>query len=353
MSEWLERIWYPTAPPGFPARLALGPLTLASWVFRAGASLRAAAYRRHLFPVHKVSGTLVASIGNLNVGGMGKTPVVIYLAQLCSLRGKKVAVVTRGYGRRVYGEVVLKPGTTFSAEAVGDEPLLISQRCPTVTVFVGSDRVRLVERARDESEAKIVLVDDGMQHHRLARDLELVVIDQAAGFGNGHQLPRGPLREPFSALRRADLLWLQRSESTNLPPLPPQIPQVHALHGVASAIAPDQSVHPISAIAAQKLFVFAGIARPRALLENWRRLGLQVHGARFFADHHSFRPQELDRLKAEARAAGASILATTEKDRVRLPQGFPAWALRLEVEVVQGMPHLLQAFGLSTGKEQG
>jgi len=354
MSAWLERIWYPAAPPGLPARLALGPLTLASWVFRAGASLRATAYRRRLFKVHRVSGTFVVSIGNLNVGGMGKTPVVIYLAQLCARRGKKVAVVTRGYGRRARGEMVLQPGTASSAEAVGDEPLLISQRCPTATVFVGADRVRLVERARDEAKANIVLVDDGMQHRRLARDLELVVIDEAAGFGNGHQLPRGPLREAFSALRRADLLWLQRSEVANLPKLPSDIPQVHALHALASAIAPDRSVHPISAIAAQKLFVFSGIARPRGLLENWRRLGLRVQGARFFADHHSFAPRELARLEAEARAAGASILATTEKDQVRLPQGFPAWALRLEVEVIQGMSPLLQALGFSTdGNRQG
>jgi tetraacyldisaccharide 4'-kinase len=354
MSQWLEPIWYPSAPPGLPARLALGPLTLASWLFRAGVKLRASAYRHRLFPVHKISGTLVVSIGNLNVGGMGKTPVVIYLAQLCSQRGKKVAVVTRGHGRRGRGEVVLKPGATFSAEAAGDEPLLISQRCPAATVFVGSDRTRLAERARDEAGAEVVLLDDGMQHHRLARDLELVVIDQAAGFGNGRPLPRGPLREPVSAAERADLLWIQRSESADWPILPHQIPQIHAIHSVGSAIAPDRSVLPIPAIADQKLFVFAGIARPRALLENWRQLGLQIRGARFFPDHHFFQPHELDSIKAQAEAAGASILATTEKDRVRLPPDFPAWALRLEVAVVKGMPHLLQAFGFSsTGKEQG
>jgi tetraacyldisaccharide 4'-kinase len=247
--------------------------------------------------------------------------------------------------------MVLSPGTSYGAELVGDEPLLISQRCPAATVFVGSDRVRLAERARDEAGAKIILLDDGMQHRRLNRDLEIAVIDQAAGFGNGRLLPRGPLREPVSALGRVDLLWINRAESDDLPPIAAAIPRIWAVHAVRSAVAPDGSLRPLSAFAAERPFVFAAVARPRALLQSWKRLGLHIQGARFFADHHLFRPRELEQIQAEARAAGASVLATTEKDRVRLPKDFPAWALRLEVKVVSGARTLLQSLGIESNPD--
>jgi len=348
MSQCLERIWYPKARPGIPERIALSPLTAASWAFRAGIAIRSAAYRHRVLPVRTVVGTRIVSIGNLNVGGAGKTPVVIYLAELCLRHGRKVAVISRGYGRQATREVMLSPGTSYGAELVGDEPLLISQRCPAATVFVGSDRVRLAERARDEAGAKIILLDDGMQHRRLERDLEIAVIDQAAGFGNGRLLPRGPLREPVSALRRADLLWINRGESNNLLELAANTPRITAVHAVGSAVAPDGSLHPLSALAAERSFVFAAVARPRALVQSWKRLGLSIQGARFFADHHFFQPRELDQIRAEAGAAGATVLATTEKDRVRLPKDFPAWALRLEVKVVDGMRTLLRALEIES-----
>lgn len=354
MSECLERIWYPNARPGIPERIALSPLTAVSWAFRAGVAMRSAAYRHRVLPVRTVVGTRIVSIGNLNVGGTGKTPVVIYLAELCSRHGRRVAVISRGYGRQAGREVMLSPGASEAAEFVGDEPLLISQRCRAATVLVGSDRVRLAERARDEAGANVILLDDGMQHRRLKRDLEIAVIDQAAGFGNGYLLPRGPLREPVTALRRADLLWINRGESHQLPELCVNIPAISAIHAVRSVVSPEGSIHPLSAFAAQKAFVFAAVARPRALVQSWRRLGLNIQGTRFFADHHFFQPRELDQIRAEARTAGATVLATTEKDRVRLPKDFPAWALRLEVKVVEGMQTLLRALEIeSASDDQG
>jgi tetraacyldisaccharide 4'-kinase len=128
-------------------------------------------------------------------------------------------------------------------------------------------------------------------------------------------------------------------------------PRITAIRAVRSAVAPDGSLHPLSALAKERAFVFAAVARPRALVQSWKRLGLNIRGARFFADHHFFQPRELDQIRAEASAAGATVLATTEKDRARLPKDFPAWALRLEVEVVEGMGTLLRGLEIETSAD--
>src|SRR6185436_15940539 len=137
-----------------------------------------------------------------------KTPVVIFLAELAARAGKKVAVLSRGYGRASRADVRFDAANLLPASEVGDEPRLIAQRCPEATVWVGRDRAALARQARDAG-AEVLLLDDGMQHRRLARDVDIVVVDAAAGFGNGRLLPAGPLREPLSQLSRASFVWLR------------------------------------------------------------------------------------------------------------------------------------------------
>src|SRR5262249_45604722 len=200
-----ERLWYPDPAEARSTSVGLGPLRMAELLFRAGAGLRNALEDRGVLRSERVAGPKVISVGNLTVGGAGKTPAVIHLAGLFSGNGQRVAVLSRGYGRRSSHDVVVTPLTPFSM--AGAEPLLIARPCPAAVVLVGSNRVALAKRARDEYGAEVILLDDGMQYRSLARDVDIAVIDEAVGLGNGRLLPRGPLREPPAALRRSSLLW--------------------------------------------------------------------------------------------------------------------------------------------------
>ncbi len=206
----IERVFYPSEPEPWGRRALLSPLTAVSWTYGAAVRLRGALYDTGLLRAERVEGLRVISVGNVNVGGTGKTPAVLHLAELLVREGRKVGILTRGYGRGS------KEPLTFigteplpSVEDAGDEPLLLARRCPAVRLFVGADRVASAYRARDEFGLDTVLLDDGFQHRRLARDEDLVVVDESVGLGNGHMLPRGPLREPRSALRRATLFWIR------------------------------------------------------------------------------------------------------------------------------------------------
>src|SRR4051812_63632 len=198
----LERIWYQDQ-----MSLAARALAIPELAFRAAASVRNALYDRGALRSVRAGNARVISVGNLTVGGSGKTPAVIHLATLLSGAGRRVFVLSRGYGRRSRTPVIFRASDAPSWEDAGDEPLLIARRCPDVTLMVGADRAALALEAVRRG-AEVILLDDGFQHRRLHRDLDLLVVDGAVGFGNGRLLPRGPLREPLSSLRRAGLIWL-------------------------------------------------------------------------------------------------------------------------------------------------
>jgi tetraacyldisaccharide 4'-kinase len=209
----------------------LSPLTVVSWTYGAAVRLRGALYDKGLLRAERVEGLRVISVGNLNVGGTGKTPAVLCLAELLVREGRKVGILTRGYGRGSKVPLTFTGAEPLpSVEEASDEPLLLARRCPQARIFVGADRVAGAYRARDEYGLDTVLLDDGFQHRRLARDEDIVVVDEAVGLGNGHMLPRGPLREPHSSLRRATLLWLR------VAPAPRGGPHISALPGARTAV---------------------------------------------------------------------------------------------------------------------
>jgi tetraacyldisaccharide 4'-kinase len=190
-----------------------------------------------------------------------------------------------------------------------------------------------------------------MQHRQLARDVELVVVDERVGLGNGQLLPRGPLREPISALKRASLLWVRSAEAGGAKPLPKvDAPVVRARYRVKELVSPAGEVRDAYALRGRRVLALAGLARPASFLRTLQGLGVTVPATRFFGDHHAFTEAELEQVKAQADQSGL-LVVTTEKDWMRLPPSFPAWVVRLEVEVTTGADALLHALGLDESSE--
>lgn len=296
----------------------------ASWAYGLGVRLR-----RHSRPT-RIDGLQVVSIGNLLVGGAGKTPVVLYLAERALAAGRRVAVLSRGYARKSPQPVSwLGAGIALPSVAdVGDEPRLIARRLPKVHLFIDADRVAAAQAAK-AAGCEVAFLDDGYQHQRLHRDVN-VLID--AGIGNGRLLPAGPLREPTTASTRADVLWA-RDGATSLHA--PQALRVEARHEATSLLDPLGGVLPISTLQGRRVVAFAGLARPVGFLSTLTAAGANVVESHLFADHHPFTGNELARLERSAAKHDAWLL-TTEKDQERLPCGFKVWVPRLSIRIISG-----------------
>jgi tetraacyldisaccharide 4'-kinase len=305
---------------------ALWPLSLAALGYRAGAAL----FRQSARPVR--AGAPVISVGNLVVGGAGKTPVALELAERLLRRGKQPALLSRGYGRRA--RLPLEVSEHMPCSLTGDEPLLLKRRCPRLRVLVGPRRAALAAQAVARG-ADVLLLDDGLQHSALERDLDVVVMDASNPTGNGRLLPRGPLREPLDSLRRVrrGLLWLTRCDL----PRAQELPRLPLAGPVESAFAARDG-QPLAGRAA---FLFAGLARPDSFEALARAHGVRVVGRRWFRDHHPYTRRDLEQLRRAAQSAGAEMLLTTEKDSVRLAAhdltGSPAIAsVPVDLRIVGG-----------------
>jgi tetraacyldisaccharide 4'-kinase len=304
--------WWRADPPLWS--LALMPAELG---YRAGAALHRSLARRVRAKVP------VISVGNLAVGGAGKTPVTLFLAKLLIARGRRPVVLSRGYGRIAGGARLVTADS--SAHEVGDEPLLLARR--GLTVVVGPHRAQLLDLAPD---ADVALLDDGLQHHALERDLDVIVADASNPLGNGCVLPRGPLREPLSALRRVKrgLLWLTRCDL-------PRDPRVEDLVDLGFPVV--ESAFTASAnLRGKRAFLFAGIARPPSFEATVRALGAEIAGARWFRDHHFFSPEDVALVRREAQRAGAEVIATTEKDFVRLGETAGIVPVPVDLTILRG-----------------
>ena len=298
----MSGFWWRRDEPAW-AEVALWPLSLASLAYRGGAALSRGSIR----PVR--AGAPVISVGNLVVGGAGKTPVALELAERLLRRGKQPALLSRGYGRRARHPLEVLERTP--CDLAGDEPLLLKRRCPRLRVLVGPRRALLASQAVARG-ADVLLLDDGLQHHELERDLDVVVMDASNPVGNGRLLPRGPLREPLDSLGRVrrGLLWLTRCDlprAAELPRLP--------LSGPVESAFVARDAQPLDGKAA---FLFAGLARPPSFDALVRARGAKVLGSRWFGDHHAYSSRDLQQLRRAAELAGAEVLVTTEKDAVRL-----------------------------------
>ncbi len=300
------RWWYSRTPPPAWARLVLAPAA------RLFATLTA---RRLRTTVPVRVGAFVISVGNLTVGGAGKTPVARELARLLSAQGVAVSVLSRGYGGSEPGPLRVDPQRHTAAE-VGDEPLMLSADLP---VIIARDRVAGAEAAV-KAGARVVVLDDAHQNPALVKDLSIIVVDGESRdgewpFGHGDICPLGPLREPFAVgLARADLVVVVLP--VGLDTLDDTLRQALSAKPIAVA-----RLHPNRPANDQPVLGFAGVAKPWKVERALRAAGWPLVGFHAFADHRPYGARELKALQAEA-AKGGAILATTEKDLARLPPAF-------------------------------
>lgn len=287
-----------------------------------------------------VEGLQVVSVGNLIVGGAGKTPVVIYLADWALRAGQRVAILSRGYGRASTAAVHWSSETPRLPDVtqVGDEPRLIARRLPAVELFIDADRLTAA-RAAKAAGCTVAILDDGYQHQQLARDVNLLI---DAGIGNGRLLPAGPLREPLSAAARADVLWA-RDGARDLA-ASPAATRVSATHEVTTALAPDGTEQPIWKLKNRRVIAFAALARPSRFLKDLADAGANVLESHLFSDHAAFTPADIRRLEQAAERNDA-LLVTTEKDRERLPETMALWLPRVTVRLDEGREELAQRLG--------
>lgn len=378
--------------------LALAPLGL---LYGAVARARLRLYGSGLLKSERV-GAPVVSVGNLTAGGTGKTPLVEWAARALAREGLRACVLTRGYGRADEGRrVVASDGERVLAEVAecGDEPRLLAENLlGAASVVCDRDRVAAARWARGELGAEVFVLDDGFQHLRLARDLDIVTLDASAPWGGGHMLPRGLLREPRSGLRRADCVVITRAElAADLGALRAEVsrlcgaevftsrlrtrglrplgvpggrgegfaarelesPVVGSLEGsavgsVESPVAGSSAglggrfglVSPASV--GGRVAAFCAIGNPRAFFEHLRRGGFELCHARAFPDHHAYERSEVEAFGREAARRGAQALLTTAKDAVKLRASvfaLPCYVVETELEFEDeaGLLRLLRA----------
>ena len=334
--------WLASGPEPLGVRALWSPLAPLAFVYGRAAALHRGLYRRGLLRARRV-GAQVVSVGNLVVGGTGKTPTAAWLAGRLQRRGRRVALVGRGHGGDLRDPVrVVSDGRRVhsSGRVAGDEALVLAAHAPGVPVLVARDRVQAGLRAVSAFGAEVLVLDDGFQHHGLARDLDVVCVDARQGFGNRRVLPRGPLREPLGALGSADAVVvvdgpLAAADAELLLRWTPGACRVAARRR-ARALRPlaGGPGTPPRVLDGMPVGMLAGLARPESLRRTLASLGAQVVAERCFRDHHRYAERDVAGLSREA-----PLWVTTEKDAVKIPAAWVAGAdvrvLSIELEVEQ------------------
>ena len=353
---------------GFRATLMRLFLGTMSGLFRLGVWIRLWRYRNEWKPRHRL-GTQVISVGNLTVGGTGKTPVVELLARTLRERGREVAILSRGYkskkldepqhwtsrdGRKIPGIEMPKVVSTGSAmmldsKFAGDEPFMLAKNLNGVRVVVDKNRVKGGRFAIRELEADTLLLDDGMQYLDLAHTLDIVLIDSRAPFGTGWLLPRGTLREPPRNLKRAGFILITKCDGSSNKSLIERIRRynrtaeiIECAHGpVHLENVFTREKMPLDFLKGKWVGAISAIAVPEAFEGSLRGLGAKVEIQRRFSDHHRFNRRDVEQFMQRCVERDMEMIVTTEKDAVRFPRpgsiDVPVYFLRIEVRLLSGV----------------
>jgi tetraacyldisaccharide 4'-kinase len=354
-ASWLQALWHGSQDPSLANPLHAG-LWLASGGYRLGLAVDQwlkRSRRRRLSAV-------VVSVGNLAVGGTGKTPFTLWLAETLIQAGMTVAILSRGYGRQ--SDLVARvrepqDGWSRAAALYGDEPVLLARRLPSVAVWVGRSRYAAGFQAIQQDAPSVLILDDGFQHRSLQRDLDVVLLDAERPFGNGRLLPMGPLREPIHHLSRAGALVLTRATDGDATlktqamlkeslPDKPVFACTHKLSGLARGF--GSAPMPPSDVSGKVAVAFAGIARPESFFASLREASPELHLAEAigFPDHHVYCEADGELLLRSLQVHQADCLLTTEKDWVRLPGALQPMTLaaRMDLDFGADLPRLSEHF---------
>ena len=319
------------------------PLVGASFLYRAGVGLRNLLYDTGALRTQKAT-CRVISVGNIMIGGTGKTPMVIMLARMLKECGWRPAVLSRGYGGKRKEEVgIVSDGRRILMDPheAGDEPVLIARSIPAVPVIVATDRVRAGRVAVERYGTDVLVLDDGFQHRRLARDIDIVLLDGVQPFGNGFLLPRGGLREPRSGLRRADVVILTAAGRSDDPVLGryysgPVFTARRRPVGLVRGRAHETCT--TDCLSGKRVCAFSGIAHPRSFRDTLVPLCGAITSFLPFPDHHIYTAADIDYIRKAFGDSGAEVLVTTEKDGMKLRrfgdffEGI--YLLRIEMEIM-------------------
>jgi tetraacyldisaccharide 4'-kinase len=320
-------------------------LSFAAQVYSLVIRLRNFLYDKSWLKAHSVDAQ-VLSVGNITVGGTGKTPLVVWLCKFLQRKDIECAILTRGYKTHTKEQ-----GTRDEKrETKIDEPAILAESCPAAKVIVNPDRIAGAKEAITKFGAKVLIMDDGFQHRRLQRDLDIVTIDATCPFGYGRLLPAGLLREPITSLKRADAVVITRCDQilqAELSELEAKLQQINPNMVIARSIhAPicikysehfvipakagihknnettDSCLHrnnSIEQLKDKKIFAFCGIGNPQAFLGTIKNMGAGIVGSKIYDDHHHYSPDDLSDIYEQARGLKAELILTTQKDWSKLP----------------------------------
>jgi tetraacyldisaccharide 4'-kinase len=320
---------------GLGPALQRSGLGLASVPYSAGVWLRNWLFDQGWRQAHRAA-VPVVSVGNLTLGGTGKTPCVEYVARFYRQQKLRVAILSRGYGNR---------------GGRNDEALVLEQNLPDVPHLQGVDRLTLARAAVEEWKSEVLVLDDGLQHRRLARDLDVVLLDATNPWGYGYLFPRGLLREPPASLRRAGAIVLTRWDQADreqrqqlrrmVSRLAPHAPIGETTHQPHELMNSEQGCAPLEEFVGRPVAAFCGIGNPEAFRRTLADLGANVSAFRVFPDHHAYGRVDVEKLEAWAeQQARECYIVTTQKDLVKLRQaqlgGRPLWALRIGLQFENG-----------------
>ncbi len=318
-------------------------------------------YDWRIFNIKQISGIRCISVGNITTGGTGKTPAVEYLANLFIENEKQVSILSRGYRRKSKGTVIVSNGHQIMVDydESGDEPQLLARNLAGVPVVVESDRFKGGMFIRDTFNPDIIILDDGFQHRRINRDLDILLIDCSAGLENDILLPAGTLRESLAGLKRSDIILLTRvdqvdqiASTRNIIKKHTNVPIFETIHQAVSLNELNgTSEYSVELIKNKKVAIFSGIGNPDAFRNTIMKLGADIASENTFSDHHNYSRTDLQQIQKRAVNSKAQWIITTEKDAVRLSniQGIDCSIsyLKIKLKILKNEPALLKLLNMS------